>query len=247
MDRFRFSAIGHGELPLWNPLEEGAVARAIAAIPAGAAALLDVGCGRAEILARALEARPAARGVGVDPSPFAIALARATLGGRGLLARATLREERFDAAALGGATFDGVLCVGATHALAGDLPGALAGLRPLVAPGGTLVVGDGYWRREPDAGYLELLGASREDYRDHDGNVAACAEAGFEVLAAVETPLAAWDRYEDRYAANIHAHLAAHPDDPDADAMRARIERWREGYLRWGRSTLGFGLYVLRS
>jgi len=26
--------------------------------------------------------------------------------------------------------------------------------------------------------------------------------------------------------------------------MLERIRRWRDGYLRWGRDTLGFGLYL---
>jgi hypothetical protein len=30
-----------------------------------------------------------------------------------------------------------------------------------------------------------------------------------------------------------------------ADLERRR--RWRDGYLRWGRSTLGFGFYVFRN
>jgi hypothetical protein len=38
----------------------------------------------------------------------------------------------------------------------------------------------------------------------------------------------------------------AHPDDPDRDAMLKRIRNWRDAYLRWGRSTLGFGLYLFQ-
>ncbi len=37
-----------------------------------------------------------------------------------------------------------------------------------------------------------------------------------------------------------------HPDDPDAPAMLDRIRRWRDGYLRWGRDTMGFALYLHR-
>jgi SAM-dependent methyltransferase len=247
MDPFRFSALAHGDLALWNPLEDGQVARAIAALPAGATTVLDIGCGRAEVLARVLEARPAARGVGVDPSPFAIERARANLAARGLAERVTLRETKFDATDFERTTFDVVLCVGATHALADNLAAALVALRPLARPGGILVVGDGYWRREPDPAYLEFLGASAADYRDHGGNVAAAAEAGLSLVLAVETSLAGWDRYEGAYAANMHAYLAAHPDDPDAEAMRRRIDRWRDAYHRYGRDTLGFGLYVLKS
>jgi len=34
------------------------------------------------------------------------------------------------------------------------------------------------------------------------------------------------------------------PEDPDVPAMLERIRRWRDGYLHWGRETLGFGVYL---
>ena len=42
------------------------------------------------------------------------------------------------------------------------------------------------------------------------------------------------------------SHVRANPHDPDAQAMLERIRPWREAYLRWGRDTLGFGLYLFR-
>ncbi len=41
-------------------------------------------------------------------------------------------------------------------------------------------------------------------------------------------------------------HLAAHPDDPDRDAMLARSAAWRDRYLAGGREAFGFGLTLLR-
>ncbi len=42
------------------------------------------------------------------------------------------------------------------------------------------------------------------------------------------------------------AFAAANPSDPDAPAILARLRPWREGYLRWGRTTLGFALLLFR-
>ncbi|MCC6194158.1 MAG: class I SAM-dependent methyltransferase, partial [Burkholderiales bacterium] len=33
-------------------------------------------------------------------------------------------------------------------------------------------------------------------------------------------------------------------EDPDVPAMLERIRKWRDGYLRWGRDTLGFAVYL---
>jgi hypothetical protein len=55
---------------------------------------------------------------------------------------------------------------------------------------------------------------------------------------------AEWDAYEGLYHRTVEDYVAAHPEDPDAPVMAERIRRWREAYLRWGRDTLGFGLYL---
>ncbi len=53
-----------------------------------------------------------------------------------------------------------------------------------------------------------------------------------------------WDEYEWKYSASIERYAQERPDDPDVPAMLARIRRWGDGYLRWGRDTLGFGVYL---
>ena len=55
-----------------------------------------------------------------------------------------------------------------------------------------------------------------------------------------------WDEYEWRYARPVETFVAENPDGPDAEEMLRKIRTWRDAYLRWGRDTLGFGLYLLR-
>ena len=54
-----------------------------------------------------------------------------------------------------------------------------------------------------------------------------------------------WDEYEWRYSRSVETFVAENPDDPDAEEMLRKIRTWRDVYLRWGRDTLGFGLYLL--
>jgi SAM-dependent methyltransferase len=232
VDPHRFSRIGHGDLPWWNPMEGEAfdtlVARA--ALPPGAR-VLDVGCGNGNLLRRVLAAVPGSTGVGVDR--------RLPVPGPGL------REEAFDAARFEPAAFDLVLCIGSSHA-AGGAAAALRTFRALLRPGGSVLLGEGFWEREPDAGYLALLEATREECRDLPGTAALGPEAGYETVALEPTSREAWDHYEGTYAGNIERFVAEHPADPDVPAMLARIRPWREGYLRWGRTTLGFALVLFR-
>lgn len=241
----RFSAVAHEGILLWNPLPEDATLRVADALGvASTARVLDVGCGRAELLLRILE-RSGARGVGVDPWEHAIAEARAAAAGRVAPSRLDLRAGPFDAAEFADGSVDVALCVGATHAM-GGLRGTLGAFRRLVVPGGTAIVGEGHWMRAPDPEYLAFLGDVPESLLTHEGNLAAARAAGFDVAATVVSSPADLDRYEDRYAANVERFAAASPGDPDAAEFLRRIRAWRAAYLRWGRDTLGFALYVLR-
>lgn len=71
--------------------------------------------------------------------------------------------------------------------------------------------------------------------------------AGFEVTAMHVTSDAEWTAYETAYRDRIVAHADAHPDDAEAQAMRAHVLHWHEGFRRWGHHTFGFAVYVLRS
>lgn len=57
------------------------------------------------------------------------------------------------------------LDVNPTHAY-GSFRSALESLSRLVRPGGSILIGEGYWRREPDPGYLHLLGAEPDELND---------------------------------------------------------------------------------
>jgi SAM-dependent methyltransferase len=247
VDPLRFSLVAHGALPFWNPAGEESfdAVLARAALPPDPR-ILDVGCGPGGHLLRLLARRTDASGVGIDRAGPAIERARAAAAAEGLTPRVEFRQEEFAPSRLEGAVFDLVLCVGSTHAAGSGTAAALEALVPLVAPGGCLLLGEGFWEQAPHPDYLALLGAARTDYRDLEGTVALGQEAGLVPEAIVACSREEWDRYEDTYHANMKRFLASHPDDPDAPAMRARIRAWRDGYLRWGRDTLGFALFLMR-
>ena len=47
-----------------------------------------------------------------------------------------------------------------------------------------------------------------------------------------------------KYSRSIERYAGEQPDDPDVPEMLKRSRRWRDSYLRWGRDTLGFGVYL---
>jgi hypothetical protein len=116
----------------------------------------------------------------------------------------------------------------------------------MVAPGSWVVVGEPYWRQEPVAEYLEAIGEERSTFGTHYENVMAGQELGLELVYTVVSNQDDWDRYEGLqwYAAREWA--IEHPDDPDVGEVLNRVRENRENYLRWGRETLGWSIYVFK-
>jgi SAM-dependent methyltransferase len=195
VDRAEASRISHRDLGLWNPLSERAFDEAIALLDlAPAAGVLDVACGRAEVLRRVAE-RWDVRGSGYDADP---ALIESGPPGLDLQVRDSPPPGPFDL----------VICVASSHAL-GGFPDALGSLRELTAPGGQVLLGEGYWRRPPSGDYLEALGgASADELPDYPRLMAAAEEAGLTPLHASVASEADWDRYEWRLILNAERWAA---------------------------------------
>jgi hypothetical protein len=68
----------------------------------------------------------------------------------------------------------------------------------------------------------------REQYGTHADNVFAAIAEGLTPRYAITSCTDEWDRFEGLYATAVERYVAAHPDDRDAPAMKARITRWRE-------------------
>ena len=245
LDPTKFTTIAHRDHTLCNPFLPEKVDRVLELfdLPPGARAL-DVGCGKAEMLMRLIELYGCSA-VGIDINPTFLTEARAHSFDRGVTAQLELLEQKAEAFEGAKASFDAALCVGATHAW-GGLATTLEALRSFVKPGGVVLVGEGYWRRKPDAGYLKAIGAKAREYTEHMGNVEAGLAAKLTYLYALVSSEDDFDHYEGLYNRAVESHCLENPADPDVDAMRVRIRAWREAYLRWGRDTLGFGLYLFR-
>lgn len=245
MDRAKFTAISHRDIAHCNPIGTAKVDAVIELLGLrGDALAVDFGCGKAELLLRVVE-RFRARAVGIDQAAALLREAREQASNRDPRGRLTLHEADAAAFAVEPASLDLAVCVGATH-IFGGYRGTLRRLRPLVRPGGYVLVGEGFWRREPSPEYLAALGGTREEFLDHAGNVAAAVELGLTPHYAAVSSEDDWDRYEWLHCRAVELYAAEHPDDPDTPALLERIRAWRDLYLRWGRDTLGFALYLFR-
>ncbi len=245
VDRWKYFAITHADHVICNPMSEGKVDELVGLfdLPSNGR-VLDVGCGKGEVLVRTGE-RYGVSGVGVDLSPQFVAEARAKVAARGLEARIEVREE--DGGSYRGepASFDLAMCLGASWAF-GGYRGTLRSLAGFVRAGGLVVVGEPFWKQRPPPDYVEASGIEEKLFSTHSGNVAAGTEEGLTPLYAMVSSADDWDRYQGLQWRAAERYALEHPHDEDVPDLLGRQRQSRDLYLRWERDTLGWAVYVFR-
>jgi SAM-dependent methyltransferase len=236
MDRNDWTQVAHTGIDLMNPLPVEKLDEVIEllALERGAR-VIDLGCGKGELLRR-LGTRYEIRAVGVDRSPTLLEEARRRAPGGVTYVVADLT------AFSSGAPFDLAAALGAS---VGGFRATLERLAGHLRPGGLALLGEGYWRREPDGAYLEALGATGDEMTDYAGLMAAAAEVGLDARYAITASPDDFDRYEWRWSLNGERYAAANPDEPGVDDFLAWIRNGRRRFVELGgRETLGFGLFL---
>ncbi len=246
MDMWKFYDITHREHVVCNPMNEAKLARLVELLrlPTGAQ-VVDIACGKGEFLFRLAEAY-GVRGVGVDISPFYIAEAekrrKTRLSGAGIMFR---KMDGADFKPDAPETLDLASCIGASWIFGGH-SGTLEALIRMVKPGGWVIAGEPFWRRDPSEEYLKASGIAKEDFGSHFSNAEAGERRGLELVHALVSSPDDWDKYEGLQWYSTAEYARAHPDDPDLATVVERVGKAKETYLRWGRDTLGWAIYMFR-
>jgi SAM-dependent methyltransferase len=223
-----YTAVAHRDLSILNPLPGEAFDRAIETLELSREArVIDFGCGKGDLLRR-IVARYGCHAEGIDLSSRFIEDAQNALPS-GKFTVADVSAMRVEPG------YDVAACIGASHAF-GDTAAALNALARAVKPHGTLLLGEGYWRREPEADYLHAIEGRRDELLPLDMTIALAWTRRLalrETFVATETDFL---RYESAHAKAI----AAHGDE----TMKERSRKWHAAFERWGRTTMGFALFV---
>jgi SAM-dependent methyltransferase len=235
---------------LWNaPISEATMAQCLESLDlAPGQRVLDVGCGSGDVLIRLAE-QFSIEGTGIDSSDDAIAEANSRKNDRRL--KGSIHFESADARNyfVAPESWDVVLCLGATHALGlgqDAYRNALVEMMPWLVPGGLLLIGEGYMKQPAAPEYRKLLGDSMPDEMTHAANLATGQDLGLKPLADWTSSGQEWDGFEWAYQRIVVLDAVNNPDDPAVMARLSRRNEWMDAYLRWGRDTLGYGMYLFQ-
>ncbi|MCX5144698.1 cyclopropane-fatty-acyl-phospholipid synthase family protein [Streptomyces sp. NBC_00338] len=242
MNHDHISALAHAAHPVKAPLDDDSVTRLLRhAVPHGEARALDLGCGGGEWLLRALDGHPGLRAEGVDISEGSLRLAGEAADRLGVRGRLVLHQQ--DGAAFTSQDpFDLVLSVGAAHVFGGLLP-TLAAAREHLAPGGRVLIGDGYWEREPAPEAVEMLG----DFSDLATTLDLVAADGWTPVHGHISSRGELDAYEWACWGSLASWALDNPAHPDSAEVLETAATRRTEWLRGYRETWGFVTLVLRS
>jgi cyclopropane fatty-acyl-phospholipid synthase-like methyltransferase len=203
-----------------------------------AGTVLDLGCGWGELLIAAVQAGAVTTtGVGVDIAPDLLERGRDRAAQAGLADRVRFVEQSAESWS---EQADRVICIGATHAW-GDTAHALQALTKVLAPGGRLLLGEGYWEQPPNEQAAEMF----EGVEPMPALVALVRRIGWRVRQVTTADQAEWDAFESDYRGGREEWAAEHPDDPRAPDVQAELTQRLAEYLQIYRGVLGFCYLLL--
>ena len=243
--RMKFTTIAHRSHVFCTPMNAGKADLLLSHLELGRAQrVVDIGCGKGELLIRMVE-QFRIEGVGVDRSPTFLSIAQERARRAGVAGRISFLEQDAATYTADSTCFAACLCIGSGAAF-GFFADVARRMSRLVQPGGRLLIGECYWKKEPADEYLRFLGIDHRVYSSHEGNLEMARQLRLMPLWSTTSSDEEWDAYEELYRRNIEDYVAENPEDPDGPAMIERVRTWNQMYHEHGRRTLGFGFYLLK-
>ena len=91
------------------------------------------------------------------------------------------------------------------------------------------------------------MSVNREAFRSHEENVTLGEELGLTCLYTMMSNKDDWDNYETLQWWAVNEYIRSNLDDPDNKELVERMQKAKRIYLRWGRNTISWGIYIFRN
>lgn len=137
-------------------------------------------------------------------------------------------------------------CLGATW-IGGGVAGTAELLSRSLRPGGLVLIGEPYWRREPadEETAAACEGSRKSDFRLLPELIEQFGGLGYDVVEMVLADQDSWDRYQAAQWLSMRRWLDRNPGDELAAQVRDELTTGPATYARYVREYLGWGVFVL--
>lgn len=228
-----------------NPFTDQKLAALGAALnPAPGTTMLDLACGKGELLCTWAREH-GTTGVGVDINPPFVAAARERAVELDVDDMVWFVEA--DAAGWVSPEPVGIVsCCGATW-IGGGVEGTLDLLARSLVPGGIALIGEPFWREVPES--EEAVRGSKaqsvSDFSTLAELLVRVRRHGWDVVEMVLADEDSWDRYVAAQWLNLRRFIDANPGDPIVVELRDELDTAPVDYVRYQRRYLGWGVLAL--
>lgn len=141
---------------------------------------------------------------------------------------------------------DVAACVGATW-IGNGVAGTAELLDRSLRPGGTMLIGEPYWRRTPpdEETAVACHASAISDFLLLPDLIESFQGLGYDVVEMMLADQDSWDRYVAAQWLNLRRWLDQNPDDDLAPDVREELASEPSRYARFTRDYLGWGVFAL--
>ncbi len=241
MKNEKYNAIAHQNLFYCSPINDemiDEIAHLMRLTPG--MSVLELGCAKAEILIRMSDVCQV-KAFGADTSELYLRAAQEAIAQRAPAADISLVQQDAKSYGYEPESFDAVMCVNSSE-LFETYDKAIMEIARYAKSGGMVLMGDYYWRKQPQPEFGELFPVTKT-YVDA---IEIGLQEGLTPLFASVCTKVDIDRYIWSQSYAVEMYAADNPDDEDNPALLDRARTMRNMYIEYGHETLGFGLFLFR-
>jgi len=232
------------ELKFNNPINEDKLDEIISLLDIKSSdTIVDIGGGNGKVLLKMIQ-KSKAKGILIDMDEKLIEVCRKKAGSMVEAGQLILAVE--DATnylkSLELESVDCFVCIGSSYAFGGYL-NFIKAIMPYLKSGGFLLAGEEFWTKKPDQEYLNILGSEESECVYHHENIEAPEKLGLTYLYSHIATEDDWNRFEGVYFLEEELKALKLPE-AEREEKRKKLRAFRNSQFKFGRSTMGFGLYL---